>query len=157
MDKGFLYVVILHKEIIENKPGFTTVVLKGKLNIDYIEFDYFFKTNDFVYGKIDTWHTGGRIVRDEKKNFYISIPDYGKRKFINNSNKIFGKILKINSINNYEIISKGHRNPQGLYFDKDKNILLESEHGPSAGDELNIIKKGKNYGFPSTSVGILKQ
>ena len=54
----------------------------------------------------------------------------------------------------------GHRNPQGLYFDKEKNILLETEHGPMGGDEINLInlngiKKGKipNFGWPISSAG----
>ena len=51
----------------------------------------------------------------------------------------YGKIIKIN-INNkvHEIFSYGHRNPQGLYIDKNKNIF-STEHGPSGGDEVNPV------------------
>lgn len=52
----------------------------------------------------------------------------------------------------------GHRNPQGLYYDKEKNILIFTEHGPKGGDEINInmdIKNGiKNYGWPVASYGL---
>ena len=74
---------------------------------------------------------------------------------------INGKILKIN-INNsdYEIVSVGHRNPQGMYFDKGRNIIICTEHGPDGGDEINIIdlaklneKKILNYGWPIASYG----
>ena len=55
----------------------------------------------------------------------------------------FKKLLKNNKKNNdYEIIasSMGHRNPQGLIFNENKNFLLEAEHGPQGGDEINLIK-----------------
>ena len=39
----------------------------------------------------------------------------------------------------YEFISIGHRNPQGLNFDKENNFILETEHGPQGGDEINLI------------------
>jgi len=46
------------------------------------------------------------------------------------------------------IWSYGHRDPQGLYFDKEDAILFSDEHGPLGGDELNMITKGGNYGWP---------
>jgi glucose/arabinose dehydrogenase len=52
-----------------------------------------------------------------------------------------------------EIWSYGHRNPQGLYFDQATNTLWETEHGPQGGDELNVIEKGKNYGWPVIGYG----
>ena len=84
------------------------------------------------------------------------MPDYGSpyKNSVDKFEGIYGKIIKIKSKNDYEIISTGHRNPQGLYYDINKNILIESEHGPSGGDEINIIKKNKNYGWPSTSYGV---
>tara|TARA_B110000238_G_scaffold97901_1_gene106632 strand:- start:176 stop:1432 length:1257 start_codon:yes stop_codon:yes gene_type:complete len=151
--EGFLYVVLLSKEIIDQRLGYTTIVLKGKFNLNNIDFEYFFKPDHFAFGKIDTWHTGGRLAVDDKNKFFLAVPDYGKINLINNKKSIFGKVIKIKSINDYEIISQGHRNPQGLYFDMDEKILLESEHGPASGDEVNIIKKDKNYGWPSTSIG----
>lgn len=67
-------------------------------------------------------------------------------------NSIFGKILFIDMDNKkYEIISKGHRNPQGLFV-KD-NIILSTEHGPKGGDEINRIFYKKNYGWPIASYG----
>ena len=59
----------------------------------------------------------------------------------------------------YEVVSMGHRNPQGLYFDKENNIILESEHGPRGGGELNLIDLDNtsddipNYGWPVVSYG----
>ena len=50
-----------------------------------------------------------------------------------------------------EIFSKGHRNPQGLA--QVDGILFSTEHGPQGGDEINIIEKNKNYGWPIVSLG----
>jgi glucose/arabinose dehydrogenase len=52
-----------------------------------------------------------------------------------------------------EIWSYGHRNPQGLAFDAATGLLWETEHGPQGGDELNVIEKGKNYGWPVIGYG----
>ena len=52
-----------------------------------------------------------------------------------------------------EIYTYGHRNPQGLAFHPDTGALWENEHGPQGGDELNVIERGKNYGWPVASYG----
>ncbi|CAM8459810.1 Glucose/Sorbosone dehydrogenase [Candidatus Methylopumilus universalis] len=67
---------------------------------------------------------------------------------------LWGKILKLSLVNNkltVETFSKGHRNPQGLA--KIANNIFDVEHGPMGGDEINIIKRGKNYGWPLQSLG----
>jgi len=51
------------------------------------------------------------------------------------------------------IWSYGHRNPQGLAVDPTTGWLWSTEHGPRGGDELNLIKRGHNYGFPVISYG----
>ncbi|MGE0409634.1 MAG: PQQ-dependent sugar dehydrogenase [Amphiplicatus sp.] len=53
-----------------------------------------------------------------------------------------------------ELWSKGHRNPQGLAFDEARGVLWENEHGPRGGDEINMIEKGANYGWPLATYGI---
>jgi hypothetical protein len=79
------------------------------------------------------------------------------------NDSIFGKIIEIdknqliNKINNesnnldINIFSKGHRVPQGLTIMNDK--IFNVEHGPKGGDELNLVIKGKNYGWPKVSYG----
>jgi glucose/arabinose dehydrogenase len=52
-----------------------------------------------------------------------------------------------------EIWSFGHRNPQGMAFDFKTGRLWSNEHGPRGGDEINLIKPGKNYGWPLVSQG----
>lgn len=53
-----------------------------------------------------------------------------------------------------EIYSYGLRNPQGLVYDTERNMVFESEHGPRGGDEINRIEAGGNYGWPKTTHGI---
>ena len=52
------------------------------------------------------------------------------------------------------IWSYGHRNPQGLHYDAAERTLYAIEHGPLGGDELNIVRKGGNYGWPLFSHGL---
>ena len=69
-----------------------------------------------------------------------------------NDESILGKILFVNSGNkDVAVISKGHRNPQGLAVQED--IILSTEHGPKGGDEINKIVFGSNYGWPISSYG----
>jgi cytochrome c2 len=67
---------------------------------------------------------------------------------------LMGKVVLADpSTGDYEIISMGHRNPQGLFVTDDGRIF-ETEHGPKGGDELNIIIKGGNYGWPNETHGV---
>jgi aldose sugar dehydrogenase len=52
------------------------------------------------------------------------------------------------------IWSRGHRNPQGLAYDPVRNLVFEHEHGPRGGDEVNIIRAGRNYGWPVATKGL---
>ena len=56
------------------------------------------------------------------------------------------------------MVSMGHRNPQGLSYVKDLNLIINSEHGPKGGDEINFnylnkTSKIKNFGWPIASYG----
>jgi hypothetical protein len=82
------------------------------------------------------------------------------RQLAQDLNSIFGKIISIKmydllkkntDIVNYKIFSYGHRNPQGLSFLN--KYIFSSEHGPYGGDEINLLKKGNNYGWPLISYG----
>jgi cytochrome c2 len=65
----------------------------------------------------------------------------------------YGKILQIEiDTGKYEMYSLGHRNPEGLYLDPTGN-LWSTEHGPRGGDELNLIHRGANYGWPLVTYG----
>ena len=68
------------------------------------------------------------------------------------ADSICGKTLLVNILEkNYEIFTSGHRNMIGLYVDKD--VIIGTEHGPFAGDEINRLVKNKSYGWPEASYG----
>ena len=119
----------------------------------------------FVSNKISSSgrHFGCRLAI-KNKYIFATLGDRGARDDSQKSKNHSGAIIKIlkngNSYNNKafknslpEIYSLGHRNPQGLSFDLTKNILWAHEHGPQGGDELNIVLKGKNYGWPKVTFG----
>jgi len=112
-------------------------------------------------------HFGSRIAFDTKGHVFFSVGERGRRKNAQELNHHAGKILRLNLDGSIpednpfvglkgrraEIWSYGHRNPQGLVFDKATNRLWALEHGPRGGDELNWIKPGLNYGWPEASYG----
>jgi len=101
------------------------------------------------------------MIYFDDNHILLSIGDYRSRYLAQDIKSVNGKIIKVNiDDGNYEIISMGHRNPQGLYFDKEKNFILETEHGPRGGDEINLINvnlinedKIQNYGWAISSAG----
>lgn len=112
-------------------------------------------------------HFGSRIAFDDEGHLFFSVGDRGERASAQNLGNHAGTILRLNRDGSVpkdnpfvgdpnardEIWSFGHRNPQGLYFDSETGRLWEIEHGPRGGDEINLIEKGKNYGWPIVSQG----
>ena len=97
-------------------------------------------------------HTAGRFAVIDKNSVYVSIGDLGysdidKR----NERGNLGSIFKL-SAKSAVRISQGHRNPQGIVL-FDKKTLMAAEHGPRGGDELNVITKGGDYGWPFVTYG----
>ena len=71
----------------------------------------------------------------------FSTGDFRSRFLAQDNKSLNGKIIQINTNNfEYKIISKGHRNPQGLFYDNENDFILSTEHGPLGGDEINLIK-----------------
>jgi glucose/arabinose dehydrogenase len=113
-------------------------------------------------------HAGMRCDFGPDGKLYISAGDSTDWQLAQKLDSLAGKILRVNDdgtippdnpfINQKnvrpEIWAYGVRNPQGLAWQPDSNLLFETEHGPSGfdgpggGDEVNIIEKGKNYGWP---------
>lgn len=104
-------------------------------------------------------HNGGRIKFGPDSYLYVTTGDTGNSSLAQDINSLAGKILRVqdegeavadNPFGNL-VYSYGHRNPQGLAWD-DLGRLWATEHGRSGVlsgfDELNLIEKGKNYGWP---------
>lgn len=144
-----------------------TSLIHADLNYNEITFKKLFSSKYCIDSRkinneeFNAHQSGGRIIKFDKNNVLLTTGDYRQRFYAQDKNSVNGKILKININNsNYEIISMGHRNPQGLYLDTQKNIILETEHGPMGGDEVNLIEISKidkknilNYGWAVVSAG----
>lgn len=114
-------------------------------------------------------HWGSRIVFDDQGHVYFTAGERGERDVnpqdITRDN---GKVYRLNrdgsipadnpfvgKANAKEAIwSYGHRNPQGMIINSQTQEIWVHEHGPRGGDEINIIKKGANYGWPVITYGI---
>jgi aldose sugar dehydrogenase len=101
-------------------------------------------------------HNGGRIKFGPDGKLYITTGDASNQSSAQNINSLGGKILRINKdgsipsdnlFKNY-VYSYGNRDPQGLAWNSN-GTLYESEHGQTMNDEINIIKSGGNYGWPT--------
>lgn len=117
------------------------------------------------------YHFGSRITFDGNNHVYFGIGDRGHRPNSQNLSNHAGSIIRLNldgsvpvdnpfnkkSVNKGsampEIWSYGHRNPQGMAYDFEKNRLWSIEHGPRGGDEINLVVPANNYGWPLVSHG----
>lgn len=154
------------------KKGNLTAVAKGKLNeaVGKVEAPtvIFRATPELNNSKL---HYGSRLVFDKDGNLYVSA---GERSVIEGRPQAqllksgLGKIFKITKegkpaagnpfLDNKdampEIYSYGHRNPQGLDIHPVTGDVWDAEFGPRGGDEVNLVKPGKNYGWPTITYGI---
>ena len=153
------------------EPGNLTAVAKATLNeaagtVEHTK--VIFRATPALKSNL---HFGGRLVFDKDGNLFVST---GERSILEGraqAQKLeagLGKIFKITTdgkpapgnpfINTAgaipQIYSYGHRNPQGLELNPSTGELWEAEFGPRGGDEINLIKAGKNYGWPTITYGI---
>ncbi len=164
-ENGWIYITYSSSE--GNGRGGNTKLIRAKLegnSLTNIESLYKAEPNSTA-GQ----HFGSRIAFDNENHVYFSVGDRGDRD-VNPQDKTRdgGKIYRLNddgsipkdnpfiNENNSKkaIYSYGHRNPQGLVKHPKTGDIWEHEHGPKGGDEINIIQKGKNYGWPVISYGV---
>jgi glucose/arabinose dehydrogenase len=110
---------------------------------------------------------GARFAWDSAGMLFVSLGDRNHGVKAQDPNSHIGKILRITPEGGVppdnpfvgkpgykpEIWTLGHRNPLGLYINPIDGKLWSTEEGPQGGDELNLIEKGKNYGWPEVSLG----
>lgn len=163
---------ILYFTFAEKTPqGSLTAVGKGKLSTDEKRIEDF----QVIYRAIpyydNSMHFGSRIAFDNNGNIFVSTGERSdmetrpKAQLLDNG---YGKVIHITTdgkpvagnpfINTQgalpEIYSYGHRNAQGLAIHPVTQELWLSEMGPKGGDELNLIKPGKNYGWATITYGV---
>lgn len=151
----------------EGKPLSTTAIMRAVL-----------KGNELTEKKIifealpyqsPTIHYGCRLEFDRNGYLYFTVGDRSNYKEHPQSlSNPFGKVHRIKDDGSIpadnpfvntpgaitSIYTYGNRNPQGLAMQPSTGIMWEDEHGPRGGDEVNIVRKGKNYGWPVISYGI---
>jgi hypothetical protein len=142
--------------MVKNENGITINLYNADLNFDKIVFKLFFETKE--YWKDYNVFSGGRLDKFKDNKILFSVGFAKNYEAPQNKKSLLGKIIAIDlNTKNYELISYGHRNPQGLYFYEKKNIIINSEHGPKGGDEINFnfldLKEDKNFGWPRVSYG----
>ena len=139
---------------------FNTSVFSAEFNFTKLNFNKFFVPEECVYKRKKDFQpaqSGGKMLISDNK-MILTIGDWRYRSLAQKKESIFGKIIEINlDNNNYKILSMGHRNPQGLALNQDHNILINTEHGPKGGDEINFNKNFSleinNFGWPISSYG----
>jgi aldose sugar dehydrogenase len=147
-------------------PSMTTIV-RGRLRGNaWVDQEFIYRAPADLY-TTNGAHFGSRFIFDDAGHLFFSIGDRGVMTNAQDLSSPLGKIHRVNddgsipSDNPFvdtpnavaSIWSYGHRNPQGLAWDPVSGYLWESEHGPTAGDEINIIEKGHNYGWGVATKG----
>ena len=151
-DNNYLYISLQHKD----KNGFTIGVYRAPLSTKNLKFEKFFSINE--YWDIYNVFSGGRLEKfyDNKILFTIGFShQYNKSQ---QKNSFLGKIISIDKeTKKHKLISFGHRNPQGLFYNSNSKMIMSTEHGPKGGDEINFnfLEEDltKNFGWPISSYG----
>ena len=175
--QGGLMDIQLHPDYTANgwiyfcyaKPGSnggSTTLSRAKLQGNtLVELKELFVVSPFISSGV---HFGSRIAFDGKGYLYLSTGERGTKSNAQNLGTQNGKVIrlhddgKVPSDNPFvntpnakpEIWTYGHRNIQGMVYDKASGTLWTHEHGPKGGDEINIEVKGSNYGWPITTHGV---
>jgi glucose/arabinose dehydrogenase len=113
-------------------------------------------------------HFGSRLVFDNAGYLFIALGENNRRITAQDLSKLQGKVVRLYPDGRVpednpfvgqanarpEIWSYGHRNQQGAALNPWTGVLWTNEHGPKGGDEINIVEKGQNYGWPIATHGI---
>lgn len=150
----------------KQKGGSGTAVMRARLSEDGKRLSEQRQIFEMAPGSSGGRHFGSRIVQAKDGTLFVTVGERGDRPAAQNLAQHEGSVIRITqngemlSGNPFvgthgvqkEIWSYGHRNPQGLALDLSER-LWAVEHGAKGGDELNLIEKGANYGWPVISYG----
>ncbi len=163
---GWLYISYAAVSDKKDETGGMTYIMRAHLkDNNLVDQQIIFKGEPFTNAG---HHFGGRMEFDKQGYLYFSIGERGEMKKAQQLNTYNGKVYRINDDGSIPadnpfvntpgavkaIYTYGNRNPQGLALNPETGDIWETEHGPMGGDELNIIQKGKNYGWPEITYGI---
>ncbi|MFH6987779.1 PQQ-dependent sugar dehydrogenase [Flavobacterium collinsii] len=151
--------------------GNNTAVAKGKLSANEKTIEGATVIYRAKPANASTLHYGGRILFDKTGNLVVSTGERSvleTRPFAQSVTSGLGKVVRITKEGQpasgnpvfsqagalAELFTYGHRNPQGLALHPISGEIWLSEHGPRGGDEINRLKAGANYGWPTITYGI---
>ncbi len=164
-ENGWIY--LSYSQSNSEGKNFTTVA-RGHLVKDALEdLEIIYQGPDADYSA-HAHHYGSRFVFDAENHLYFSIGDRGQRPEAQLLTTANGKLHRLHDDGRVptdnpfvgrddalpSIWSYGHRNQQGLAIHPQSGQIWAAEHGPRGGDELNLIKKGQNYGWPTITYGM---
>jgi len=162
---GWIYLAFSDPGKRDDQHSMTKIV-RGRLDgTRWVDEDTIFEAPQEFYSR-SGFHFGVRMVFDDAGHLFFSIGDRGQQNQAQDIKQPNGKIHRVNldgSIpednpfveNGFPTIwSYGSRNAQGLAFHPETGELWETEHGPRGGDELNVIERGNNYGWPVITYGM---
>lgn len=146
--------------------GGNTAIGRARLSGGQLkDFEQIFQGQPFTSGGA---HFGSRIVFDEDNYLFTTIGDRGRQNTAQELSNHHGTVMRLHDDGRVpddnpfvnepgampEIWSYGHRNIQGMVFHPETGDLWTHEHGAKGGDEINVIMKGENYGWPLATHGI---
>ncbi len=149
-------------------PPTMTVWIRGRIKDNrWVDTQEIYRAPNAIYSASGA-HYGSRFLFDGKGHVFIAMGERGNKDNAQKLDTPLGKILRFNDDGTIPkdnpfvntpgampaIWAYGNRNPEGLAWDPGTGLLWESENGPIGGDEINIIEKGKNYGWGVISMGI---
>ncbi len=165
---GWVYLSYSHeieKREGEERPPAMTRIVRGKIkDMKWVDEQLIYEAPFETY-RTTRHHYGNRIVFDQKGYLYFSIGDRGAQDQAQDPTRPNGKVHRIypdgtipgdNPFNDQglsTIFTIGNRNPQGISVHPKTDDIWASEHGPLGGDELNLIRRGTNYGWPMITHG----
>jgi glucose/arabinose dehydrogenase len=170
-ENGWIYLSYSHRldeNGPEGKPLAMTRVVRGRIRGNvWVDQQVVFEADRSGYGEA-FWHYGGRMVFDREGRLHFSVGDRNAKELAREPGQPVGKIHRLMADGSVppdnpfhgrndalaSIYSLGHRNPQGITIEPATGRIWATEHGPRGGDELNIIERGGDYGWPVASHGI---
>jgi len=160
---GWIYLSYSHaieKKLVNRRPPAMTRIVRGRIrDMKWTGEQVIYEAPHKTY-RTTRHHYGNRIVFDKKGYLYFSIGDRGAQDQAQDPSRPNGKIHRIypdGSIPDDNpfmdeglptLYTLGNRNPQGISVHPVTDEVWAVEHGPLGGDELNLIRKGVNYGWP---------
>ncbi len=170
-ENGWIYLAysheLAHREGQRRSPAMTRLVRGHIESNTWVNQEVIYEAPHETYSTT-RHHYGTRIVFDADGYLYFAVGDRGAQNQAQDLTRPNGKVHRIHTDGRIPtdnpfaetegalktIYSYGHRNPQGMAVNPVTGKIWDGEHGPMGGDELNVVARGKNYGWPEITYGL---